>query len=72
MVKVLKGQGIPIVAITGREDSFLARNAEEIILVSDKSDSDFKSPIIEEISMLSIINSIYLVYSLFLNSLEGP
>ncbi|UTI43606.1 hypothetical protein [Niallia sp. RD1] len=50
----------------------MARNAEEIILVSDKSDSDFKSPIIEEISMLSIINSIYLVYSLFLNSLEGP
>lgn len=70
LVKVLKGQGIPIVAITGREDSYLARNAEEIILVSDKSDSDFKSPIIEEISMLSIINSIYLVYSLFLHSIE--
>ncbi|MFC3883869.1 MurR/RpiR family transcriptional regulator [Bacillus songklensis] len=70
LVKILKERGIPIIAITGDKQSFLAKNANDLILVSSRKLECYKSPIIEEISMLSVINSIYLVYSIFLNSLE--
>ncbi|MBP3039114.1 MurR/RpiR family transcriptional regulator [Bacillaceae bacterium Marseille-Q3522] len=70
LVKVLKERGIPMIAITGNETSFLANNAKDIILVSNRKLKSYKSPIIEEISMLSVINSIYLVYSLFVKRAE--
>lgn len=70
LVKILKERAIPIIAITGSEHSFLAENANEVILVSSHSLEHHKPPLIEEISMLSVINSIYLVYSIFLNSVE--
>ncbi|WP_394138957.1 MurR/RpiR family transcriptional regulator [Cytobacillus oceanisediminis] len=70
LVKILKERGIPIIAVTGDNQSFLARNAHDLILVSSRKLENYKSPIIEEISMLSVINSLYLVYSIFLNSLE--
>lgn len=70
LVKILKERGIPIIAVTGDNQSFLARNAHDLILVSSRKLDNYKSPIIEEISMLSVINSMYLVYSIFLNSLE--
>ncbi|HWO95914.1 MAG TPA: MurR/RpiR family transcriptional regulator [Bacillus sp. (in: firmicutes)] len=70
LVKILKERGIPIIAVTGDNQSFLAKNANDLILVSSRKLEYYKSPIIEEISMLSVINSIYLVYSIFLNSLE--
>jgi DNA-binding MurR/RpiR family transcriptional regulator len=70
LVKILKERSIPIIAITGDSQSFLAKNAHNQILVSKRKLESYKSPIIEELSMLSVINSIYLVYSIFLNSLE--
>ncbi|WP_246206586.1 SIS domain-containing protein [Virgibacillus ihumii] len=70
LVKQLKKRNIPIVAITGNENSFLAQHANQIIPVSSKALKNYKSPILEEINMLSVINSIYLVYSIFLNNLE--
>lgn len=68
LVKVLKERGIPIIAITGNNKSFLAKNANDLILVSNRRLDQYKSPIVEEISILSVINSLYLVYSMFLNN----
>ncbi|MEH7886679.1 MurR/RpiR family transcriptional regulator [Bacillus sp. JJ1609] len=70
LVKVLRDRNIPIVAITSNPDSFLAKNAEEILLLSNRRIEAYKSPIMEEVSMLTVINSIYLVYSAFLSSIE--
>ncbi|WP_102028094.1 MurR/RpiR family transcriptional regulator [Salirhabdus sp. Marseille-P4669] len=69
LVKILIQQQIPIIAITGDKESFLAKSAEKILLVSERKFQTYKSPIIEEINMLSVLNSIYLVYSYYLNSL---
>jgi DNA-binding MurR/RpiR family transcriptional regulator len=63
LVKVLTRRKIPIIAITGNENSGLARQAEHVILCSNRKLKPFKSAILEEISLLSLINSIYLVYS---------
>ncbi|MEK5323391.1 MurR/RpiR family transcriptional regulator [Aeribacillus sp. FSL M8-0254] len=71
LVKVLKKRGIPIVAITGNEKGYLAQNAKQIIKVSSCKLESFKSPILEEINMLSVINSIYLVYSIVFKNSEG-
>lgn len=71
LVKMLKEKSIPIIAITGDSQSFLAKNADDMILVSNRRQEHYKSPITEEISMLTVINSIYLVYSAFLNSRAG-
>ncbi|WAA08889.1 MurR/RpiR family transcriptional regulator [Fervidibacillus albus] len=69
LAKVLKKRRIPIIAITGNEKSFLAQNAKRILKVSSNKMESFKSPILEEINMLSVLNSIYLVYSIvFKNS----
>lgn len=70
LVKQLKNDNIPIIAITGDENSFLSQHAKKIIPVSSKTLKYYKSPIVEEINMQSVINSIYIVYSLFLNSLD--
>jgi DNA-binding MurR/RpiR family transcriptional regulator len=72
LVKTLKERGIPIIAITGDTQSFLAQNSNDLIPVSNRKLEYYKSPLIEEISMLSVINSIYLMYSVFLNGLEHP
>lgn len=64
LTKVLSNRGIPIIAVTGNKQSFLAKRAREVIMVSDKKLTQFKSPIVEEISLLSAVNSIYLAYSL--------
>lgn len=68
LVKVLKKQGIPILAITGNEHSYLAENATHTLIVSNRKLMNYKSPILEEINMLSVVNSIYIVYSSFLNT----
>jgi DNA-binding MurR/RpiR family transcriptional regulator len=70
LVKVLKKRGIPTVAITGNVDSFLAKNVTKIIPVSKQKISSYKSPILEEVNMQSVLNTIYLVYSNLLSSLE--
>lgn len=70
LVKVLKENNIAIVAITGEPQSFLAENAEKVLLVSKRKIQTYKSPIIEEVNMLSVLNSIYLVYSYYLNSFK--
>lgn len=68
LLKILKEKGVHIIAITGDRDSLLAKSANDIILVSDRKLEHFKSPIIGEISMQSVINSIYLAYSIYLKS----
>ena len=70
LVKELTKKRIPILAITGNPDSFLAQHAKQIIQVSSSKLEPYKSPILEEINMLSVINSIYLVYSIFLSNIE--
>lgn len=70
LVKVLKSQGIPILAITGNEQSYLAEHAAHIHLVSNRKLMNYKSPILEEINMLSVVNSIYIVYSSFINTFK--
>ena len=60
---MLSKRGIPIIAITGNEHSFLAKRAKEIIKVSNRKLTQFKSPIVEELNLLSAVNSIYLAYS---------
>ena len=70
LVKLLMNKNIDIIAITGDQNSFLAQNANKIIPVSGRTLNNYKSPIVEEMNMLSVINSIYLVYSLFLNNLK--
>ncbi|RYG71277.1 MurR/RpiR family transcriptional regulator [Lentibacillus lipolyticus] len=69
LVKRLTNNNIPIFAITGDQNSFLAQHANKMIPVSSRTLKAYKSPILEEINMLSVINSIYLVYSLFSNNL---
>ncbi|WP_377559033.1 MurR/RpiR family transcriptional regulator [Ornithinibacillus salinisoli] len=64
LVKVLKNKGIPIIAITGNEQSYLAQHAKQVIKISDHKLEHLKSPIVEEINLLSVINSIYLAYSI--------
>ncbi|MCM3576248.1 MurR/RpiR family transcriptional regulator [Mesobacillus subterraneus] len=71
LVKKLRERNIPIAAITSNPDSFLAKNAEEILLLSNRRIEGYKSPIIEEVSMLTVINSIYLFYSAFISSIEN-
>ncbi|MCU9600466.1 MurR/RpiR family transcriptional regulator [Pallidibacillus thermolactis] len=66
ITKVLSKRGIPIIAITGNEQSFLAKRAKEIIKVSNRKLTQFKSPIVEELNLLSAVNSIYLAYSLLI------
>ncbi|MDQ0857167.1 MurR/RpiR family transcriptional regulator [Bacillus sp. V2I10] len=70
LVKTLREKGIPIVAITGNEESFLAKHAADMIRVSNRKVTTYKSPIIEELSMMSVVNSVYMIYSLFLGGLE--
>jgi len=70
LVKLLSQRGIPIIAITGNNESFLASRAKKVILVSERRLISHKSPILEEISLLSVLNSIYLIYSTYLNSIE--
>lgn len=64
IVKVLKKKNIPTIAITGFADSFLAQNADQTIRISNNNMDSFKSPVIEELNLLSAINSIYLAYSM--------
>ncbi|MCM3706316.1 MULTISPECIES: MurR/RpiR family transcriptional regulator [Cytobacillus] len=71
LVKVLIERNIPIVAITSNPDSFLARNSKEILQLSNRRIEAYKSPILEEVSMLAVINSIYLVYSALISSIEN-
>lgn len=66
LTKVLSNRGIPIIAITGNEQSFLAKRAREIMKVSDRKLPQFKSPVVEELNLLSVLNSIYLAYSLLI------
>ncbi len=66
LVKILKKGGIPIIAITGNKNSFLAKQAKLVIQCSNRRLEHFKSPVLEEINMLSVVNSIYLMYSMVL------
>jgi D-arabinose 5-phosphate isomerase GutQ len=68
LLKILKEQSVHIVAITANKDSLLANNADDIVLVSNRKLEHFKSTIVGEISIQSIINSIYLAYSIYLKS----
>ena len=43
-----------------------AKRAKEIIKVSNRKLTQFKSPIVEELNLLSAVNSIYLAYSLLI------
>lgn len=70
LVKALTRNNIPIVAITGNPSSFLAKHASYVVPVSNTRLANYKSPIVEEFSMLSAINSIYFVYSIFLNRIS--
>lgn len=65
-MKVLSNRGILIIAITGNEHSFLAKRAREVMKVSDRKLTQFKSPIEEELNLLSVVNTIYLAYSLLI------
>lgn len=66
LTKILNTRNIPIIAVTGNRQSFLAQCALEVLTVSDRKLTQFKSPIVEEINLLSVINSIYLAYSLLI------
>ncbi|WP_252315023.1 MurR/RpiR family transcriptional regulator [Sinobaca sp. H24] len=68
LVKELKKRNVPIIAITSSYTSTLGRHAKHVIPVSEKTLEHYKSPILEEITMLSAINSIYLMYSSFLHA----
>ncbi|NBJ69505.1 MULTISPECIES: MurR/RpiR family transcriptional regulator [Clostridia] len=64
LVRELNKNNIPIIAITGFPNSFLAENADQTICISSHKMDNFKSPVIEEINLLSAVNSIYLAYSI--------
>ncbi|MFB4162450.1 MurR/RpiR family transcriptional regulator [Alteribacillus sp. JSM 102045] len=71
LTKVLTRQRTPIIAVTSDPHSFLAQRATDIIQVSSQKLKTYKSPLVEELSLQSAINSLYLVYSTYLHRLEN-
>ncbi|QHA36464.1 SIS domain-containing protein [Rossellomorea marisflavi] len=63
LTKVLKKKKIPIIALTGNSAGHLAQMADVILRTSTEKLEAFKSPLIEEINLQVLINTLYMMYS---------
>ncbi|WP_346200306.1 MurR/RpiR family transcriptional regulator [Caldifermentibacillus hisashii] len=59
---IMQKHGIKVIALTSEPDSYITIGADVILRVSSLQNKLFNSPIIQDLSIMSMINSIYLAY----------